>query len=132
MIVLDTHILIWWLSGNDKLSIAAKKAIEFELQNNGKILVSSITAWEMAMLIEKGRLNLSMDVDSWLLIASEIDQVEFISINNKVAIESTRLPGSFHKDPADRMITALARTLALPLVTADDKIRNYQHVNTIW
>ncbi|MBL4909649.1 MAG: type II toxin-antitoxin system VapC family toxin [Alteromonadaceae bacterium] len=132
MIVLNTHILIWWVSANNKLSEPAQKAITHELNNKGETLISSITAWEISMLVTKNRLNLTMDIDSWLQLVSEIEQVKFMPVNNKVAIESTRLPGEFHKDPADRMITALARTLSIPLITADKKIRRYQHVNTIW
>lgn len=132
MLVLDTHILIWWVSDDVQLSVSAKKAIENEIHSDGQILVSSITAWEIAMLVEKGRLALSMDVDSWIGYISEIDNVKFIPVDNKVAIESTRLPGEFHKDPADRMIVALARCLSAKLVTADEKIRNYRHVKSIW
>lgn len=131
MIILDTHILVWWLTGNQELSDKAKSAIESELKDGGLILVSSITTWELAMLVSKGRLSLSMDIDTWIQIASEIEQIEFLPLDNKVAIESTRLPGEFHKDPADRMLVALSRTLSVPLVTADLKILSYKHVKTI-
>ncbi len=133
MIVIDTHTLIWWVSDDAQLSKKAKKIIEKELRHqDGQILVSSITAWEISMLVAKDRLTLAVDVDTWLSLVENIDNVSFVPIDNKVAIESTRLPGDFHKDPADRMIVALARTAAAPLVTADDKIRSYSHVKTIW
>ena len=132
MIIIDTHILVWWISGDPQLSPKAKGAIESQIEIGGEVLVSSITAWEIAMLVEKGRLTLSMDVDSWISLAGNIENVRFISVDNKVAIESTRLPGDFHKDPADRMIVALARTLSAQLVTADEKIRAYKYVKTIW
>ena len=131
MLVLDTHILIWWTSGDSSLSESAKSRIEAAIKGNEQILVSAITAWEISMLVNKGRLNLAMDVDSWIKTVSEIEGVSFIPVDNKVAIESTRLPGEFHKDPADRMIVALARVLSASLVTADDKILKYQHVKTI-
>lgn len=63
MIVLDTHALVWWVNGNDQLSPRARKAIEKELAEDGQILVSAITAWEIAMLVAKGRLALTMDID---------------------------------------------------------------------
>ncbi|ARU56490.1 VapC toxin [Oleiphilus messinensis] len=132
MIVIDTHILLWWLNDDNQLSAAANSAIQTEVNTSGDILVSSISAWEIAMLVEKARLTLSMDVDSWITLAAQVEPVKFVPIDNKVAIESTRLPGEFHKDPADRMITALARTLSAKLVTADEKIRGYKHVKTIW
>lgn len=132
MIIIDTHILVWWLNDDNQLSPASKKAIESEIKSEGEILASSISAWEIAMLVERGRLTLSMDVDSWIDLAAQIDFVRFVPIDNKVAIESTRLPGEFHKDPADRLITALARTMSVKLITADEKIRAYKHVKTVW
>ena len=84
------------------------------------------------MLIEKGRLILSMDVESWLDEVRQIDGVRFVPVDNEIGIKSTMLPGEFHKDPADRMIVATARKLAVSLVTADEKIRDYEHVKTVW
>jgi PIN domain nuclease of toxin-antitoxin system len=132
MIVIDTHILVWWVSGSDALSTAAQKAINRTLSSNGEVLISSMSAWEIAMLVDKGRLVLSMDVESWLDEVSQIDGVRFMPVDNETGVKSTALPGDFHKDPADRMIVATARKLAAPLVTADKKILQYEHVNTIW
>ena len=132
MIVIDTHILVWWVSGVETLSTAAKKAIKNTLSNSSEVLVSSISAWEIAMLVETGRLVLSMDVESWLDEVSQIDGVRFLPVDNEIGVKSTALPGEFHKDPADRMIVATARKLAVPLVTADEKILQYEHVKTIW
>jgi len=84
------------------------------------------------MLIKKGRLVLSMDVESWLDEVSQIDGVHFMPVDNEIGIKSAMLPGEFHKDPADRMIVATARKLAVPLVTADQKMINYEHVKTVW
>ncbi len=133
MIVLDTHTLIWWVNGDSQLSPNAKAAIENEQQNEeGIILVSSISAWEIALLVGRDRLTLGMNLDDWLETVNEIEGVRFVSVDNAVGIESTRLPGDFHKDPADRMITALARHFNVPLVTADERIRAYKHVRSIW
>jgi len=132
VIVLDTHVLVWWVNGTG-LSTAARSVIERENQDEeGLILISSISAWEIAMLVHKGRLTLATNVDDWLATAQEIDGVRFVPVDNDVAIQSTRLPGEFHPDPADRMIVALARHMAAPLVTADEKIRSYKHLKTIW
>jgi PIN domain nuclease of toxin-antitoxin system len=131
VLVLDTHIVIWWTSGDSALSDNAKSRIEAAIESNEQVLVSSITAWEVSMLVSKGRLNLVMDIDTWIKTVSEIEGVPFVPVDNKVAIESTRLPSEFHKDPADRMIVALARVLSATLVTADEKILKYQHVKTI-
>mgnify|MGYP001481512088 FL=1 len=133
MIVLDTHVLVWWVNGDSQLSENARAAIEHEqTSENGLILISAISAWEVAMLIEKGRLALSMSVDDWLDVVAEIESVRFMPLDVAVSVQATRLPGDFHKDPADRMIVSLARHLNAPLVTADEKIRAYKHVRSIW
>ena len=131
MIVLDTHALVWWVNGDVALSKKAKAAISQELAG-GKIIVSAISAWEIAMLVRQEKLVLSMDVDSWLATVAAIEAVRFLPLDVEVTVKSVDLPGEFHKDPADRMIVATARKLAVPLVTKDDKIRAYAHVKTIW
>ena len=133
MIVLDTHALIWWVNEDKKLSSRALKAINKELaREDGELIISSITTWEIALLINKGRLSLTMDIDDWIDTVASIEGVRFVPIDNDVAIQSVRLPGEFHPDPADRMITALARHLSVALVTSDEKIRAYKHVKTVW
>ncbi|MGC3874906.1 type II toxin-antitoxin system VapC family toxin [Halomonas sp. GXIMD04776] len=132
MIVLDTHALVWWVSADSRLSAAARQVIEQEMAQQGKILVSAISAWEIAMLIEKGRLTLTMDVDEWLDKVASIEVVSFVSITPRVAVQSTRLPGSFHADPADRLIVALARESNALLITADGRIQAYPHLKWLW
>lgn len=131
MIVLDTHALVWWVTGDATLSKKARKVIERE-QSGGSIIVSAISAWEISMLVAHGRLVLSMEVNSWLATVAEIEAVRFYPVDVEIAAKSVELPGDFHKDPADRMIVTTARKLAVPLVTKDDKILNYPHVKTIW
>jgi PIN domain nuclease of toxin-antitoxin system len=132
VIVLDTHALIWWVNGDAQLSPPARKAIEHELDSGGQVIISAISSWEIAMLVAKGRLVLTMDVDDWLATVASIEGVAFAAVDSDVAVQSVRLPGEFHPDPADRMIVALARHYAAPLVTADAKIRSYRHVKTVW
>ncbi|MFL9875916.1 type II toxin-antitoxin system VapC family toxin [Paraburkholderia megapolitana] len=131
MIVLDTHALVWWVTADPTLSKKARAAIDRELAG-GEIIVSAISAWEIAMLVDREKLVLSMDVASWLATVSAIEAVRFIPIDPETAVKSVELPGEFHKDPADRMIVALARKFSVPLVTKDEKIRAYAHVKTIW
>ena len=132
MIVLDTHTLVWWANGDDsQLSPAARKAIKAHT-GEGEIAISSISAWEIAMLVERGRLALSMSVSQWLETIGKIAQIRLIPIDNRIAVASTQLPGEFHKDPADRMIVATSRGLSAPLITADQRIRDYPHVKSIW
>ena len=131
MIVLDTHALVWWASGDEQLSRAAAAVIDEQMQG-GQIVVSSISAWELAMLVARGRVDLAMDTEAWLAMVGQIEAVRFVPVDNELAIRSTTLPGEFHKDPADRIIVATARHLAAPVVTADLRIRAYPHVRTVW
>lgn len=84
------------------------------------------------MLVEREKLVLSMDVERWLSTVAEIPAVRFVPLDVEVVVKSVSLPGSLHKDPADRMIVATARKLAAPLVTKDKKLHAYPHVKTIW
>ncbi|OZI47863.1 VapC toxin family PIN domain ribonuclease [Bordetella genomosp. 5] len=131
MIALDTHVLVWWAAGDEQLSRAAREAIEAEL-HDGEILVSAISAWEIAMLAKTGRLALTMDAQAWLDTVAEVPAIRFVPVDVRTSVHSVDLPGEFHKDPADRLIVAVARHHSVPLVSADMKIRDYPHVQTIW
>jgi len=131
MIVLDTHALVWWAAGDSQLSRAAREAIEAEAQDV-EILVSAISAWEVAMLAKAGRLALTMDAAAWLDTVAEVPAIRFVPVDVRISVQSVDLPGEFHKDPADRIIVATARHHSVPLVSADLKIRDYPHVQTIW
>jgi PIN domain nuclease of toxin-antitoxin system len=131
MIVLDTHALLWWVEGAG-LSKQARAAIDRELEEQGEIVISAMSAWEVTLLVRKGRLALAIDVGSWFDKVRQINRVRFAPIDHKIGIAAADLPGEFHEDPADRMIVATARSLAAPLVTKDKLIRKYEHVKTIW
>lgn len=129
---MDTHVLLWWGAGEDqRLSEAARAAIESE-SDVGKILISSVSAWEIAHLAAQGRVGLSRDVLGWLDVIGRKPSIRFVPVDNEIAVNSVKLGGDFHKDPADRYIVATSQKLGAPLVTADEKIRRYQHVRTIW
>lgn len=132
MIVLDTHALIWWVNGDVRLVPTAKSAIEDTLAGNGQVLVSAISAWELAMLAQRDRIALAMALDEWLRAVESIEGVSLVPITAQVAAQSVNLPGEFHKDPADRLIVALAREQNAVLVTADEKIQRYPHVRWVW
>jgi PIN domain nuclease of toxin-antitoxin system len=133
MIVVDTHVLYGWLGRmQGVLSPAATKAIRAEETGGGAILVSSITAWELALLTKAGKLTLAVPLSEWLTAAALIPCVEFVPVDTNIAVESVMLPDPLHRDPADRIIVATARHLNAPLVTRDERLRAYPHVVTIW
>jgi PIN domain nuclease of toxin-antitoxin system len=132
MIVLDTHALIWWLSDKRRLSSVARREIAKQAGSGDALIVSSISAWEIAMLVQKSRLILTMDVFDWLAHVERLPQFRFVPVDNRIALRSTSLPEPFHKDPADRMIVATAQQLRAVVATADRKLLDYPHVETIW
>lgn len=130
MILLDTQSLVWWIGVPDKISARAKKAIKKEAKN--KILVSAISIWETCLLVKKDKLDLSMEVESWIENIEKIPYFEFIPVDNEIASKSVMLPEPFHKDPADRIIVATARQYGATIITSDEKIRKYPHVQSVW
>ena len=131
MIVLDTHALLWWVNDPSTLSEPAKVAIDAAMESRS-LQVSCISSWEIAMLVERGRLRLALDVRDWLCRCEALPFLTFVAVNNAIAVESVRLPDFPHADPADRIIAATALSLGAALVTKDDKLRNYPHIKTIW
>jgi PIN domain nuclease of toxin-antitoxin system len=127
-VLLDTHALLWFASVSDKFSSAAREAVT----DADLIYVSAISAWEIGMLVQKERLSLSYDVGEWIDLTKTIPKVQWVNITPEIGIQSTRLPGQFHGDPADRLITATAILLGSTIITADQKIQSYKHVRSIW
>lgn len=110
--VLDTHAWVWISAGVPEAADAATF--------NGRSIVSAISVWELAMLVQKGRLAVAPNMDTWISKNLKAP-VELEPISPSICIASCRLP-DFHGDPADRLIVATAITLVLPLITADKKI----------
>jgi PIN domain nuclease of toxin-antitoxin system len=131
VIVLDTHTLLWWVNDPTTLSIPAKKTIDAAVETKS-VHVSCISSWEIALLVERGRLRLALDVRDWICRCEALPFLTFVPIGNALAIESVRLPDFPHADPADRIIAATALSLGAVLVTKDEKLRNYPHVKTLW
>ena len=131
MIVLDTHTWLWWVSNPENISPPARKIIDNTVEND-EILISSISAWEIALLVAKGRLQLTIEVSDWIAKSERLPFVKFIPIDNAIAVKSVSLPKPLHNDPADRIIVATATIVGASLVTKDERILNYPHVKTIW
>jgi PIN domain nuclease of toxin-antitoxin system len=129
MIVLDTHTWVWWVHGNERLTQTQVDVITVNETN--VVGVSAISCWEVAKLVEYGRLELPCSVSEWLRQALSYPGIQLLELTPEIAVESTQLPGEFHRDPADQIIVATARIYGCPLVTSDRKILDYPHVQTI-
>lgn len=127
MIVLDTHIWVWWVHDDAQLPADYKTYIQHhEVTGLG---VSTISLWEVAKLVESGRLTLPVPVRDWLDQAIGYPGISVLELTPEIIVDSTQLPGSFHRDPADQLIVATARVFRCPIVTIDHKIRTYPHVD---
>lgn len=121
----DTHSWIWSAAGDEaQLGPGARAAIEEEART-GSLRVAAISVWEVAMLHAKGRLQLSQDLTQWVHRALGAPGTRLVPLEPEISIESTRLPGAFHGDPADRLLVATARVLGATLLTRDRAILEY-------
>ncbi|MFO0799821.1 MAG: type II toxin-antitoxin system VapC family toxin [Gemmataceae bacterium] len=125
MIVLDTHVWVWWVDGGSQLPPDYTALLAAESPNG--LGVSAISCWEVAKLVELGRLQLAVPVGQWLAQAL-LPPVQVLLLSPEVAVGSTQLPPPFHRDAADQLIVATARYYDCPLVTLDRLIRAYPHV----
>ena len=123
MILLDTHVLLWLVSGDEKLGIKSRELIDKALHEN-KIAVSAISFWEVALLQQKKRIAFHQDIQDWRKELLGMGVIE-ISIAGDLAVFSTTLEG-FHADPADRFIVASTIMKHATLLTADNKILNWK------
>jgi PIN domain nuclease of toxin-antitoxin system len=129
MILLDTHIWVWWVHGDERLTSSQSEMIQ--ASETDIIGVSAISCWEIAKLVENRRLELPVSLEKWFEQALSYPGVRILELTPEISIESTRLPGDFHRDPADQIIVATARVHNCPLVTSDERILDYPNVKTI-
>jgi len=129
LIVLDTHVWLFWV--NDDRELISKKALT-AINRAESLGVSVISCWEIAMLLAKRRLAFNMDVQDWVNQASKYPGIRLIGLDAEVAVLSTRLPGNFHGDPADRMIVATCMKHNVPLISKDKMIRSWGQIKVIW
>ena len=132
VIVLDTHALLRWLSNPERIPVKSRRLLDRAVKEDSAIAVSCISSWEIAMLTQRGRLELTMPVDTWLAHVEEIPWIQFVPVDNRVAVRSTQLDGFPHRDPADRLIVATTLVHNGTLVTADERLRSWKGVRTLW
>jgi PIN domain nuclease of toxin-antitoxin system len=126
--LLDTHVWIWTQEQPDALGTKARALLE---TTGDELCVSAVSSLEIARLVSGGLLELKGSLDRWVRAAVDSIEARSIGVDHRIAIEAYKLPGRFHKDPADRMLVATARINDLTLVTADERILAYRAVRTL-
>ena len=126
--LLDTNIWIWM--AESRQSIPHKIMSTLLEPDNYPFYISANSVWELAKKVSISKLTLSIPVRDWLVQATRKPFIEIIPLSVDIALESTILPGVFHKDPADQIIVASARQCNMTLLTTDQHIISYQHVKT--
>jgi PIN domain nuclease of toxin-antitoxin system len=126
--VLDTHVWVWWVDGDPRLSDAARAAIEA----SDELVVSAICVWELATLERLGRLRVRPDLRLWVRRALALPRVAAQPVSAEVALAAGSLPPRFPGDPADRMIYATALLNGTGLVTADRRIARHDPERIVW
>lgn len=126
MILLDTHVWIWWVNNDSQLSEPMRRRIH--TGEHAGLGVSVISCWEVANLVRVGRLDLTGHAMDWIRLALRYPGVRLVPLTPRIAVEANELPEPFHRDPADRILVATARVRRCPMLTADRKILDYPHI----
>jgi PIN domain nuclease of toxin-antitoxin system len=132
-LMLDTHVWLWFTEGSGEIKADLRKRVANQLKD-GAVLIPTICVWEIGMLCQKKRLNLSKPIEDWVKHVLSQPGVSFVPLSQEIALEATNLPGEFHRDPADCIIVATARVEGASLLTRDRRIIAYGksgHVNVI-
>jgi len=128
---LDTHVWIWWITRDSRLSKRAQSVILNSIRRDG-IWISAISVWEVAKRVEKRQLVLDQPLGKWLDSAMSAEGLFVAELTGDILIESCELPQPFHGDPADQIIAATVRHHSGRLLTRDQKLLDYPHLKCVW
>jgi PIN domain nuclease of toxin-antitoxin system len=132
MIILDTHVLVWWVDGDTKkFSRKARQALEHHGKRN-ELLIASISVFEIITLERRGRLRFKISASEWLAQVRRLPEYRIEPLTDDIAERAGQFGDAWPGDPADRMIAATALLRDVPLVTHDEKLRGMEHLKTIW
>jgi PIN domain nuclease of toxin-antitoxin system len=132
MIVLDTHVLVWWVGGETKkLSRKARQVLELHGKRN-ELVVASVTVFEITTLERRGRLRFKISASEWLAQVRRLPEYRIEPLTDDIAERAGQFGDAFPGDPADRMIAATALLRGAPLVTSDEKLQGIEYLTTIW
>ena len=123
-ILLDTHTWIWLIAEDNQISLPTKQIVA-TAQKKNVLFGSVISIWEAANLVAKGRVRLGAGIEEWMDQSFSDNGIQLLSLSPAIAVESTRLPGNLHRDPADRILAATARIEGLTLLTRDTRLLEY-------
>jgi PIN domain nuclease of toxin-antitoxin system len=126
VVVLDTHVLVWWASAPERLSESAASAVR-AAENLG---IPTMVFWELSLLFRKRRLHLDRPVSEWVSAVCGVPRVQPLVLTAEIALRADAL--DMHADPVDRFIVATALELGAPVITRDRQIRSSGVVETIW
>jgi PIN domain nuclease of toxin-antitoxin system len=126
LVVLDTHVAVWWAGDPSRLGRAARERLEAE----DRLGIPAIVFWEVALLVRKRRLDLGMPVSEWAQAMQTIPRVEALPLTPEIAVQADEL--EMQPDPADRFIVATALRHGAPLVSKDRLMRSLRFVETLW
>jgi PIN domain nuclease of toxin-antitoxin system len=129
--LLDTHTWIWWHMRPENLSEKVSSLIG-DTSNYSELLLSAISPWEFSKLLEKGRIGISYDPEDWIGSALDMPRLRLVPLSPVIAYRSTILPRPFHSDPADQIIVATAREENAIILSKDERILSYQHIQSLW
>jgi PIN domain nuclease of toxin-antitoxin system len=132
LITLDTHALLWWISSPDRIPVKARRLLGGAVKDKRQIAASSICIWEIAMLVDRKRLELTIPVNVWIEHVQQLPWLMFVPVDNRIAVGSVLLADFPHRDPADRIIVATSLGLNATLVTADSRLHDYKPLRTLW
>lgn len=131
MIFLDTHVVVWVVADEDRLSRPAASAIR-RARNSDGIAIADVVIWELAFLLARGVLRTHNTIEKTVENFIVRSGVTVQSITPEIATIAAQFPDSYPKDPIDRIVGATARAAGLALVTKDERIRSSPFVKTIW
>lgn len=129
--LLDTHAWICWHMHPQNLSRKATSLIK-NPNRYDELLLSAISPWEFSKLLEKGRIGISCDPESWINSALDMPKLRIVPLTPILAYHSTVLLKPFLGDPADQIIVATAREENATILTKDKILRGYKHVRSLW
>ncbi len=128
MIVVDTHAWLWWVNGEAALSEPARRTID----RADTVGVATISAMEVAALVQRERITLDTEVRPWVAQALALEGVRELPLTAEIAVAAGSLGSDFVGDPADRIIYATAIVNGSKLVTRDRFLRSHDPARTVW